>query len=382
MFVFQLKKEREDLYKPKLLIDVNLEQSQQREREQEREKEREIERQRAKEREKDRKEKYVLAQASRELAAVNAEPIDSESEDEPNGGKNNNNEIRSLRGSESCDNMSIGGGGGGDDDSRSSFHSGHASPSGNNHHHQSAERLSGNTPLLGPIISLNLSAANAKKKKLEIRDVFNMEDENEESTGPKKRKLVPLDYDDAANKQQQAAGGVMSKSGSGPVSGNASKSKEKGGHHCTTSGSSAAESGGDERGGAAATKKSSEDVAKNQEEKRKHIKSIIDRIPTEKSDLFNFKLDWSEIDAALMDKKIRPWIHKKIIEYIGEPEPTLVDFICSKVMAGSSPQIILDDVQMVRIPLWLLIYRICLFIVSIFCLFSRRFLMRKLRCLL
>lgn len=50
-----------------------------------------------------------------------------------------------------------------------------------------------------------------------------------------------------------------------------------------------------------------------------------------------------------MEKRIRPWINKKIIEYIGEPEPTLVDFICSKVMAGSSPQGILDDVQMVTI---------------------------------
>lgn len=51
-----------------------------------------------------------------------------------------------------------------------------------------------------------------------------------------------------------------------------------------------------------------------------------------------------------MEKRIRPWINKKIIEYIGEPEPTLVDFICSKVMAGSSPQGILDDVQMVITP--------------------------------
>lgn len=32
-----------------------------------------------------------------------------------------------------------------------------------------------------------------------------------------------------------------------------------------------------------------------------------------------------------MDRRIRPWINKKIIEYIGEEEPTLVDFVCSKV---------------------------------------------------
>lgn len=90
-----------------------------------------------------------------------------------------------------------------------------------------------------------------------------------------------------------------------------------------------------------------DEAARSQEEKRRHIKSIIDKIPTAKSDLFNYKLDWKEIDNALIEKKIRPWINKKIIEYIGEPEPTLVDFICSKVLAGSTPQGILDDVQMV-----------------------------------
>lgn len=72
-----------------------------------------------------------------------------------------------------------------------------------------------------------------------------------------------------------------------------------------------------------------------------------------------------------MDRRIRPWINKKIIEYIGEEEATLVDFVCSKVcayfcalvcffffgfhcvfaslqvMAHSTPQGILDDVAMV-----------------------------------
>lgn len=83
------------------------------------------------------------------------------------------------------------------------------------------------------------------------------------------------------------------------------------------------------------------------EEKRRHIKSLIDKIPTQKEELFRYELDTEQIDNTLMDKKIRPWINKKIIEYIGEPEPTLVDFICSKVLAGSRPQGILDDVQMV-----------------------------------
>ena len=49
-----------------------------------------------------------------------------------------------------------------------------------------------------------------------------------------------------------------------------------------------------------------------------------------------------------MDRRIKPWVNKKIVEYIGEEEPTLTDFICQKVMANSEPQSILNDVAMVR----------------------------------
>lgn len=136
-----------------------------------------------------------------------------------------------------------------------------------------------------------------KRKKLDLREVFNP-DEDDSNTQVKKRKLVPLDYSEDKKAKKDA-------------------------------------------------EKKTEESIKSQEEKKKHIKSLIEKIPTEKDALFAYDLDWSAIDGSLMDRKIRPWINKKIIEYIGEPEPTLVDFICSKVLAGSQPQIILQDVQMV-----------------------------------
>lgn len=97
-------------------------------------------------------------------------------------------------------------------------------------------------------------------------------------------------------------------------------------------------------------KKSEADLARSQEEKRKLHKQIIDKIPIEKIDLFNHPLDRTEIDGTIK-KKVQSWINKKIIEYIGEPEPTLVDFICSKLIAGSTPQSILDDVKMVSLTM-------------------------------
>lgn len=189
----KLKKQREDLYKPKILIDVNLEQSQQRERELARERERDAERLKAKERERAQKERYVMAQASRELAALDAEPIEStdSSNDEAhfdNGGESVRSDryssprISNNRGSESRDthintNSSIHN----DEDSRSSM--------------RSVKSLNspgaGTPPVAAPVISLNLSA-NAKKKRLEVKDIFNNDEDSEDINGPKKRKLVPL----------------------------------------------------------------------------------------------------------------------------------------------------------------------------------------------
>lgn len=147
------------------------------------------------------------------------------------------------------------------------------------------------------------------KKKIDVKDVFNQDDDD--TALSKKKKMAPLP----------------------PMS--------------TTTGS--------------------EKKKTSSEEKRKHIKSLIDKIPTDKKQLFEYEIDWDLLDNQLMEKRIRPWVNKKIAEYIGEPEPTLTDFICSKVLAGSSPRSVLDDVQMVLdeeaevfvVKMWrLLIYEI------------------------
>lgn len=36
----------------------------------------------------------------------------------------------------------------------------------------------------------------------------------------------------------------------------------------------------------------------NTEEKRKHIKSLIEKIPTAKPELFSYPLDWSVVDTV------------------------------------------------------------------------------------
>lgn len=45
-------------------------------------------------------------------------------------------------------------------------------------------------------------------------------------------------------------------------------------------------------------KDSKTDTPKSQEEKRKHIKTLIDKIPTDKSSLFKYELDWASVDSV------------------------------------------------------------------------------------
>lgn len=83
------------------------------------------------------------------------------------------------------------------------------------------------------------------------------------------------------------------------------------------------------------------------EDKRKSIKQLIDKIPTQKDELFAYPLDWTVLDKDLMDRRVKSWINKKIVEYIGEEEPSLCGFICSKILAKSTPENILQDVAIV-----------------------------------
>lgn len=81
-----------------------------------------------------------------------------------------------------------------------------------------------------------------KRKKLAVDSVFNKFDDEDSDDVPRKRKLVPLDY------------------------GEEDKSNIKG--------------------------------SVNTEEKRKHIKSLIEKIPTAKPELFAYPLDWSIVDSV------------------------------------------------------------------------------------
>jgi len=87
--------------------------------------------------------------------------------------------------------------------------------------------------------------------------------------------------------------------------------------------------------------------AANSEERKRQVKKLVESIPTDRDELFAYAVDWEQLDESLMDKRIRPWINKKIIEYIGEEEQTLNDFICTKIQQRTKPEKLLEEVKVI-----------------------------------
>ncbi|CAI8587609.1 unnamed protein product [Vicia faba] len=96
-------------------------------------------------------------------------------------------------------------------------------------------------------------------------------------------------------------------------------------------------------------------------------KQLIDMIPKTKEELFSYEIDWAVYDKHQLHDRMRPWISKKIKEFLGEEENTLTDYIVSSTQEHvkasqmlESLQVILDEeAEMFVLKMWrMLIFEI------------------------
>jgi len=88
----------------------------------------------------------------------------------------------------------------------------------------------------------------------------------------------------------------------------------------------------------------------NSEKKRliQQQKSLIDKIPTTTIDLYAYPVNWAIVDEQqVVTKKMKPWVTRKILEYLGEEEASLIDFILSKISEHVPPKDIQDQLALV-----------------------------------
>ncbi|CAK4079495.1 unnamed protein product [Aphanomyces euteiches] len=74
------------------------------------------------------------------------------------------------------------------------------------------------------------------------------------------------------------------------------------------------------------------------------LEGIIKNIPTDAKGLFRYPMDWRAVEQyKLVDEKMKPWVKKKIVEYLGEEEDTLIGFILRQLSQRAGAQSIVDE---------------------------------------
>merc|ERR1712066_537311 len=59
-----------------------------------------------------------------------------------------------------------------------------------------------------------------------------------------------------------------------------------------------------------------------------------------------FDIDWSIVHQnGIIEKKLRPWVRKKVTEYLGAEEQGMIEFIMRKVSAHEKPSKILAELE-------------------------------------
>lgn len=78
------------------------------------------------------------------------------------------------------------------------------------------------------------------------------------------------------------------------------------------------------------------------------LKALIATIPTQREALYAEGVDWETVEAAgVVEAKLRPFVAKKMHEYLGEDEPSLVEHVVGKLRARTAASVLEDELAKV-----------------------------------
>ncbi|CAH8384383.1 unnamed protein product [Eruca vesicaria subsp. sativa] len=189
-------------------------------------------------------------------------------------------------------------------------------------------------------------------KRTSVPSVFYEEDEEEAHKDKKMKPLVPIDYS-TEEQEAVAQGGSgntppphlalaaefakrISSTNPKEETAEAEKHRSKRSHDKPShrerereKDRDRARDRGDGHGGSTKDGKDSGKAKTPDTKKLMDAKQLIDTIPKTKEELFSYEINWAMYDKHQLHERMRPWISKKIMEFLGEEEATLVDFIVS-----------------------------------------------------
>lgn len=92
-----------------------------------------------------------------------------------------------------------------------------------------------------------------------------------------------------------------------------------------------------------------------EEERAQAARQLAAEIPTEKEGLWSWPVKWEFVDEAVLGDQLKPFVEKKIVEYLGVQEQMLVDVVEEHLRKRGPPQELVEQLAEVSLhPFFLL----------------------------
>lgn len=85
-----------------------------------------------------------------------------------------------------------------------------------------------------------------------------------------------------------------------------------------------------------------------QEERDEAVRQLAQEIPSDREGLWKWPVKWDFVDEALIGEKLKPFVEKKIVEYLGVQEQMLVEVVEDHIRKRGGPQELLEQLEGVR----------------------------------
>ncbi|KAL5343880.1 hypothetical protein BJX70DRAFT_351975 [Aspergillus crustosus] len=81
------------------------------------------------------------------------------------------------------------------------------------------------------------------------------------------------------------------------------------------------------------------------EERAQAARQLAAEIPTDKDGLWKWNVKWEFVDGAVVSDQLKPFVEKKIVEYLGVQEQMLVDVVEEHVRKHGGPQELVEQLE-------------------------------------
>lgn len=83
----------------------------------------------------------------------------------------------------------------------------------------------------------------------------------------------------------------------------------------------------------------------SEEERQQAARQLAAEIPSDKEGLWNWEVKWEYVDESILSQQLKPFVEKKIMEYLGVQEQMLVDVVEEHVRNHGHPQELVEQLE-------------------------------------